>query len=69
MRKLSNKLYKKIEKGLEVKCPRLGCPGIVIKVSKEKFEQYTEIYWEQTNFYRCTKNRNHIWKYLTNTLF
>jgi hypothetical protein len=65
MRKLRDKLYKKIEKGLDVKCPHLGCKGLVLKVSVEDFEQYSEVYWEKTNFYRCTRNRKHIWKYLT----
>lgn len=68
MRKLKDKLYKKIEKGLEVKCPYFGCKGFVVKLNKEDFEQDTESYWEKINYYRCTKNHNHSWEYVTTPL-
>jgi len=64
MRKLRDKLYKKIEKELEVKCPYFDCRGFVIKTNIEDFEQYTEDYWEKINYYRCTKNSKHVWKYI-----
>jgi hypothetical protein len=68
MRKLSDRLHDLVDKGKEVHCPHKGCPGIVIKVSGENFEQYSEIYWEKTNYYRCNRNCTHVWKYFTDTL-
>jgi len=69
MRKLRDRLYKKIEKGLEVKCPCFRCKGLVVKLNKEDFEQDTEVYWEKTNYYKCTKNSKHVWEYLITPLF
>ena len=68
MRKLSDKLYNKIEGGLEVKCPHSRCKGIVVKVTGEKFEQFSEVYWEKTNYYRCNRNCKHVWMYLRNAV-
>jgi hypothetical protein len=68
MRKLADRLYKKVEKGSKVPCPHKGCPGLVVKVSGEKFEQYTEIYWEKINYYRCNRNCKHVWEYIINSI-
>lgn len=65
---LDKKWYQKIKRGQEVTCPKKGCEGLVVKVSGEIFNQNTEIYWEQTTFYRCTRNCKHVWKYFINSL-
>lgn len=60
---LAQKWHEKFERGEEVNCPKKDCSGLLAQVSVKKFEQYTEIYWEKTNFYRCNETSNHVWKY------
>lgn len=64
MKTLADKWYKLMEAGREVKCPKRDCGGLLVKVSGEKFEQASELYWEKTTYYRCRINCKHVWKYL-----
>ena len=64
MKVLAQRWYEEIEKRKEVKCPHKDCDGLLskIEINGARFEQFTEEYWENTNYFRCNKCKD-VWKY------
>ena len=67
MKTLAKRWYKMMEDGKEVKCPHKDCDGLLVKINVSIFEQYTEEYWENTNYYKCEECKD-FWKYCVSAL-
>lgn len=67
-RKFGRSLIGRLEKEERVNCMEHGCDGHIKFVRKRYELSYCEGFHEEVYFYRCTKDKNHRWKVLNNSL-
>ncbi len=60
--------YREIQKKGSAPCTEYGCEGKIKYIRTRHERPESEVYFEDTYFYRCTRNCRHHWKVIKNSL-